>query len=83
MTGVFIDIHNDTDEPVIVTAISLDDALTTRSEIPLPIRIKPGQSWTEQFDTDPAPVSDGELSGRPLVSYSGSMTFELHDRTWS
>ena len=83
MTGVFIDIHNDTDEPVIVTTVTLDDGLTTRSPIATPIRIKPGQSWTEHFDTDPAPVSDGELSGRPLVSYGGSMTFEIHGRTWS
>lgn len=83
LTGVFIDIHNDTDQPVAVTTVTLDEALRTRSQIPTPIRIKPGQSWTQQFDTDPAAVADDELSGRPLVSYGGSMTFEIHDRKWS
>ncbi len=62
---------------MIVTTVTLDDGLTIRRPIAIPIRIKPGQSWTEHFDTDPAPVSDGELSGRPLVTYGGSMTFEI------
>lgn len=83
MTGVFIDIHNDSDQPVIVTKVILDDGLTTRSPVPTPIRIKSRESWTQQFDTEPVPVSDGELSGNPLVSYGGSITFEVHDRAWS
>lgn len=71
MTSVFIDINNDTDQPVMAGSVALDESLRILTPIPTPIRIKPRQSWTQQFDIDPADIPDDELSGRPCLVTAG------------
>ena len=82
MTSMFVDVHNHTDQHVTVTGVTLDEGLTMRGSMPLPIRIKPRESWTQKLDIEPTSAADEELGGRPLGTYGGVVIFNLHSREW-
>lgn len=83
LTSVRIAVHNDTDRPVVVEEFTLDPPLALRRSPATPIRIKPRESWDELLEVVPVPITGGELSGRPLKSYGGVISFEVHGRRWT
>ncbi|MGO4594851.1 hypothetical protein AB4Z18_13635 [Leifsonia sp. 2TAF2] len=83
LTSVRIAVHNDTDLPVIVEQITLDPTLVLRRHPATPIRIKPLEDWEDLIEVVPVPITGGELSGRPLQSYGGTIRFEVHGRMWT
>ncbi|QHC72227.1 hypothetical protein [Rathayibacter sp. VKM Ac-2801] len=83
LTGVHVDISNDSKNIVVVSRFRLDEKLRPTKALPDDLRVLAGQTLRTSIDVEPTAAQSGEASGGRLTRLTADMDYRIGDRNWS
>lgn len=82
MNSVHLDIFNGASKFIEQLQVQAHAPLHLKQDPGLPVRIAPGENWTELLVIEELDVRDEDLSGKALTGMQAELEFRLDGRTW-